>query len=148
MAERVVEGCRTVEEVDARSMSIDDTDKSFLADSSAVIFGSPTYEGTCSWQMKKFLDTESLNLAGKLGAVFVSQNWPGGGGGSFAEMTIIAGLLVLGMLIYSGGITVTPYLHFGAVARKSPDEQLYRDRCITLGKSVTEMARKLFLPDE
>lgn len=144
MAELVKQGCESVVGIEARCMSVENPDESFMEKSAAVILGSPTYEGSCSWQMKRFLDTGPKGLAGKLGAVFASQNWPGGGGGSFAEMTMIAGMLVLGMLIYSGGIRVTPYLHFGAVSRKAPDDELYRARCVTLGRSVAEMAVRLF----
>jgi len=126
-------------------MPIDQVDAAFLAEAEAVIFGSPTYEGTCSWQMKKYLDTGPEGLAGKLGAVFVSQNWPGGGGGSFAEMTIIAALLVHGMLVYSGGISQgMPFLHFGAVSAKAPRDELYRDRCLKLGRNVAAKAVELF----
>ena len=110
-----------------------------------VIFGSPTYEGSCSWQIKKYLDTQPKGLAGKLGAVFASQNWPGGGGASFAEMTISAAMLVHGMLVFSGGVTHgKPFLHFGAVARKAPDEDLYRDRCLKLGENLAAKAHQLF----
>ena len=84
-------------------------------------------------------------MAGKLGGVFASQNWPGGGGASFAEMTMIAGMLVHGMLIYSGGIREgQPYLHFGAVSCRAPDEDLYRDRCIKLGENIARKAVELF----
>ena len=63
--------------------------------------------------MRRFLDTSGEGLAGKLGGVFASQNWPGGGGGSFVEMTMIAAMLVHGMLIYSGGTARgEPYLTF------------------------------------
>ena len=126
-------------------MSVDDVVVSCLGEAGAVILGCPTYEGSCSWQMKKFLDTGPEGLAGTLGGVFASQNWPGGGGASFAEMTIIAGMLVHGMLVYSGGITVgTPYLHFGAVSRRSPEEELYRQRCIKLGENISRKAVELF----
>ncbi|NLF17118.1 MAG: flavodoxin family protein [Lentisphaerae bacterium] len=145
MAELVRQGCMAVPGVEARCMSIDDVDSAFVVDARAVLFGSPTYEGSCSWQMKKYLDSGPQGLAGKLAGVFVSQNWPGGGGASFAEMTIIAGLLVLGMFVYSGGITVgSPYLHFGAVSRKAPHEDLYRDRCLKLGENVARKALELF----
>ena len=145
MADLVKEGCLSVEEVEARCMSIDDVDEEYIEESGAVILGSPTYEGTCSWQMKKFLDTEHTGFAGKLAGVFVSQNWPGGGGASFAEMSIIAGLLVHGMLVYSGGITNgMPILHFGAVSRKAPDEDLYRERCLKLGQNIAQKAKELF----
>ncbi len=151
MAELVAEGARS-EGAEARTMSVDELDWGFVRDSSAVAFGSPTYEGTCSWQMKRFLDEgsgggERHPFAGKLGAVFCSQNWPGGGGASFAEMTIIAGLLVRGMLVYSGGITAgPPFLHLGAVSTRAPREQLSRERCLQLGRRLTAKARELF-PD-
>jgi len=149
MAELVAEGARA-EGAEARVMSIDEVDWAFVQDSQVVIFGCPTYEGTCSWQMKRFLDEGSGDLerhpfAGKLGAVFCSQNWPGGGGASFAEMTLIAAMLVRGMLVYSGGITTgMPFLHFGAVSTRAPEEPLYRERCLQLGRLVTGKARELF----
>ena len=145
MAELVREGCVSVEGVDARCMPIDELDDAYVAASQAVILGSPTYEGSCTWQMKRFLDTQAQGLAGKLGGVFASQNWPGGGGASFAEMTMIAGMLVRGMLIYSGGISEgQPYLHFGAVSCRAPDEDLYRDRCRKLGENIARKALELF----
>ena len=145
MAELVREGCLRVDGVEARCMSVDDVDSGYMEEASAVILGTPTYEGSCSWQMKRFLDTQPKGLAGKLGGVFASQNWPGGGGASFAEMTLIAGMLVHGMLIYSGGIAQgAPYLHFGAVSRKAPDEELSRDRCLKLGENIARQAVALF----
>ena len=144
MAELVREGC-VAAGAEAKCMPIDAVDTAYVEDSAAVILGSPTYEGTCSWQMKRFLDGGPRGLAGKLGGVFASQNWPGGGGASFAEMTLIAGMLVLGMLVYSGGIAEgMPYLHFGAVSRKAPDEDFYRDRCLKLGENITKKAMDIF----
>jgi len=149
MAELVNQGCRTVVGVEARCMSVDEADEAYLVESKAIIFGSPTYEGSCSWQMKRFLDTGHEGLAGKLAGVFASQNWPGGGGASFAEMTMIAALLVHGMIVYSGGISLgMPYLHFGAVSRKAPEEELYRQRCVKLGENIAGKALELFGEDQ
>ena len=145
MAELVKQGCLAAAGVEAQAMSIEAVDQDYVREARAVIFGSPTYEGTCSWQMKRFLDSGPKDLTGKLAGVFVSENWPGGGGASFAEMTIIAALLVHGMIVYSGGITEgAPYLHFGAVSRKAPTEDLYRDRCIKLGSNIARKALELF----
>ena len=145
MAELVCEGCRGVPGAEAKAMSVTAVDDAYVTESKAVILGSPTYEGSCSWQMKKYLDTGPKGLAGKLGGVFASQNWPGGGGASFAEMTMIAGMLVHGMLIYAGGIAEgAPFLHFGAVSRKAPDEDLYRQRCVKLGENIAAKAVELF----
>jgi len=144
MAELIREGCLNVEGVEAKIMSIDELDTGYLTDAQAVLFGGPTYEGTISWQMKRCIDTISVDLAGKLGGVFASQNWPGGGGADFAEMTLIAGMLVRGMLIYSGGITEgQPFLHFGAVSARRP-EGLYAERCIKLGENIASKAVELF----
>ncbi len=145
MAELVRQGCAEVPGIEARCMPVDAVDSNYVTESKAVILGSPTYEGTCSWQIKKYLDTGPKGLAGKLGGVFASQNWPGGGGASFTEMTLIAGLLVHGMLVYSGGIAEgLPYLHFGAVSRKAPDDALYRERCVKLGQNIARKALELF----
>jgi len=144
MAELIKKGCDKVEGVESAIMSIDDMDTTYIAGAGAVIFGCPTYEGTASWQMKKVLDTISVDLAGKLGGVFASQNWPGGGGADFTEMTLIAGMLVRGMIIYSGGITRGhPFLHFGAVSEKSP-KGLYEKRCLKLGENIASKAKELW----
>jgi len=145
MANLVRDGCLKVRGTEAKCMPIDNIDEGFVVESAAIIFGSPTYEGTCSWQMKKYLDTQPKGLPSKLGGVFVSQNWPGGGGASFAEMTIIAAMLVHGMLVYSGGISLgTPYLHFGAVSTRAPEEDIHRERCVKLGENIAKKAMELF----
>lgn len=146
MAQLVAEGCREVSEaVEARLMTIEAPDVAYLQEAKAILLGSPTYEASCSWQMKRYLDTAGPELAGKLAGFFVSQNWPGGGGGSIAELTMIAAALVRGMLVYSGGIAQGhPYLHLGAVSTRAPEEELYRDRCLQLGRVITKKALELF----
>ncbi len=144
-AELVDEGASSVEGVEVKTMSIDHVDTAWCEDSVAIIFGSPTYEGTCSWQMKKFLDTPSLNYGGKLAGFFATQNWPGGGGADLAEISMIAAALVHGMLVYSGGIKRGfPPIHFGAVAHKSPSTDIDRERAIKLGNNIAEKAVELF----
>ena len=145
MADLVAGGCTNIPGTEAKCFPVDAVDANFVSESKAVLFGSPTYVGSCSWQIKKYLDSHPRELAGKLGGVFVSQNWPGGGGADFAEITMIAGMLVSGMLIYSGGIREgSPYLHFGAVSCKAPEEKLYIERCIKLGENIAKKAHELF----
>jgi NAD(P)H dehydrogenase (quinone) len=144
MAELVREGAESVAGVEAKAMSIDALDAAYLAEAPVVALGCPTYEGTCSWQMKKFLDEVEAPLEGKLGGVFASQNWPGGGGADLAEITLIAGMLVRGMLIYSGGVACgPPFLHFGAVSTRRP-EGLYEERCRKLGHTLASKGLELF----
>ncbi|MCP4644951.1 MAG: flavodoxin [bacterium] len=148
MAELVREGCERVADVEARCMSIDEIDDAYVDEARAIILGSPCYEGTCSWQMKRYLDTGPRGVAGKLGGVFVSQNWPGGGGASMAEMSMIAAMLVLGMVVYSGGIAMgTPYLHFGAVSTRAPEDDFYRERCLKLGENIAKKAVEYYGTD-
>ena len=146
MAELVAEGCRAVDDrVEAKLMTIFEPDVEYLREAKAIILGCPTYEASCSWQMKRYLDTSGSELEGKLAGFFASQNWPGGGGASVAELMMIAAALVRGMLVYSGGITQGhPYLHLGAVSSRAPDESLYRDRCLQLGRVITRKALELF----
>lgn len=144
-AELVAEGVRQVEGAEVKLMSIDSPDNEWIRESAAVIFGCPTYEGSCSWQMKRYLDEPEVNVSGKLAGFFASQNWPGGGGADFAEMTMIAAALVLGMLVYSGGMEQGyPPLHFGAVSQKAPSSSIDRERAVKLGKNIASMAKKLF----
>lgn len=144
MAELCAEGCRMVKGVEAQMFPVTQVDTDYVDSAHAVLFGCPTYEGTCSWQMKRFLDETDCELAGKLGGVFASQNWPGGGGADLAEITMIASMLVRGMLIYAGGIAVgTPYLHFGAVSARAP-EGLFAERCRKLGENIATKAVDLF----
>jgi len=147
MARLIAAGAQSVAGVEARTMSIDAVDAAFVESAQAAIFGCPTYEGTLSWQMKRFIDEFKAPLRGKLAGVFASQNWPGGGGASFAEMTMIAGLLVRGMMVYSGGITEgVPFLHFGAVSARAPKDELYAKRCHKLGENIARRCVELYGP--
>ena len=141
----VAEGAQSVPSIEVKVMSIDNVDNDWVEESYAVLFGCPTYEGSCSWQMKRYLDTPEVDFSGKLGGVFASENWPGGGGADFAEMTLIAALLVHGMIVYAGGTSCGyPPLHFGAVSQKAPTSPVDRERAIKLGHNIATMTVKLF----
>jgi len=143
IAQIMADGAQSVEGTEVRCMSIDEVDKEFLTESDAAIFGTPTYAGNYSWQMKKWLDTESGKLAGKLGAAFATENYLGGGA-DFAELTILGHLLVKGMVVYSAGASKgQPFTHFGAVAIKDgTDDQ--KDRARIFGQRIAEKAHELF----
>jgi len=144
MAELIRDGCLKVPDVDAELMSIDQINKEKLQAADAIFFGSPTYYGTMSWQMKKLIDDFPIDAKDKIGAVFASANWPGGGGSEMAEFSMIAGLLVMGMIVYSGGTTHgQPGTHFGAVSTKAP-QGVDAERCIKLGERVATLAKNLF----
>ncbi|MDD2485700.1 MAG: flavodoxin family protein [bacterium] len=142
MAELVAEGAGEL--VQVILMPVEDLNEDALREAAVVAFGSPTYYGTMSWQMKKCIDTLPVGMEGKLAGVFASAAWPGGGGYELTEINMIQGLLVRGMLVYSGGVvTGAPPTHFGAVSRKSP-EGFDADRCRKLGLNLAKKGIELF----
>jgi NAD(P)H dehydrogenase (quinone) len=143
IAEIIAHGAKLGDEVEVKSMSIDEIDEGFVESSKAVILGCPTHRGTLSWQMKKWIGTTKLKLAGKLGSVFATEAYIGGGA-DFAEMALIGHLLVLGMLIYSGGTSWgQPFTHYGAVAIKEGD-QAQRERAKLFGQRIARKTFELF----
>ena len=93
--------------------------------------------------MKKWIGTTRLKLAGKVGSVFATEGYIGGGA-DFAEMGLISHLLVMGMLVYSGGTSWgQPITHYGAVAIKDGDEA-QRDRARIFGERIARKALELF----
>jgi NAD(P)H dehydrogenase (quinone) len=147
IAEAVAEGAQILESVQTRIMSLDELDPNWIEASSAVIVGSPTYAGSLSWQIKRFLDTTDIKFEGKIGAVFATESHLGGGA-DFAELVMIGALLVRGMLVYSAGATKgEPFTHFGAVSIRDGDEgQKHRARLF--GKRIAEKALDLFEPSK
>ena len=73
LAQSVVDGARQVEGADVALLAIDaegnlsEEGWTRLAASDAIVFGSPTYMGSVSWQFKKFADASSK--------VWFGQGW-------------------------------------------------------------------------
>jgi NAD(P)H dehydrogenase (quinone) len=143
IAELIAEGARVGGEAEVRVMSIDEVDGPFVESSKAIILGCPTHRGAFSWQMKKWIGTTRLKLGGKVGSVFVTAGYIGGGG-DFAEMGLIAHLLVMGLLVYSGGTSWgQPFIHYGAVAIKDGDEA-QKERARIFGERIARKTKELF----
>ncbi|RKD22404.1 NAD(P)H dehydrogenase (quinone) [Caminicella sporogenes DSM 14501] len=143
VANLIAKGVEKIEGVEAKCMSIDNVDKEFIEDAKAVFFGTPTYAGSYSWQMKKWLDTCKLKLAGKVGCVFATENYLGGGADN-AELALLSELLVKGMFVYSVGSSEgKPYTHFGAVCIKDGDED-QKKRVEIFAERVAKNVKKLF----
>lgn len=144
MAELIKEGAMQVDGIEVILMSTDQVDRDALDESQVILFGSPTYYGTMSWQMKRCMDTLPVKVEGKLGAPFASAAWPGGGGYELTEMALIQGMLIRGMIVYSGGVvTGQPPTHFGAVSHRSP-EGFDALRCRKLGENLARKGKELF----
>ena len=143
IAELVAAGARLGGDVEVRIMSIEEVDETYVNESAAVILGCPTHRGNLSWHMKQWMETTRLKFGGKMGSVFVTANYIGGGA-DFAEMEMIAHLLTMGALVYSGGTAWgQPYTHFGSVVIKEGDEA-QRERARLFGERVAKKALELF----
>jgi NAD(P)H dehydrogenase (quinone) len=116
-----------------------------LAEADAIIFGSPTYYGLPSADMKKLLD-ESVSLHGQLngkvgGAFTSSANI--GGGNETTILALIQAMMVHGMII-QGSSTGN---HYGPVSINKPDA-IVRRQCHEYGQLVAKLADKILEPEE
>lgn len=132
-------------EVSLMNISSDENiDKDFLNDSSAVIFGTPTYVASTCWQMKKFFDTRfDCKLEGKLAACFATAGcvW---GGPDIAIQSILEMALTHGMLAYSSGTEFgRPYIHLGPIALMNNLEE-NADIFTLFGKRIARKTSELF----
>lgn len=143
VAELIARGATKVEAIDTKCMPINNIDEEFVKEAKVVFFGTPTYAGTYSWQMKKWLDTCKIKLAGKVGCVFATENFVGGGADN-AELALISELLVKGMFAYSVGASEgLPYTHFGAVSIKDGTLD-QKDRVEIFAERIAKNTKELF----
>jgi NAD(P)H dehydrogenase (quinone) len=144
IAEIIGEGIKTAGDIEVMLMPINEIDETFLQEAKAVIFGSPTYYANISWKIKKWFDeSRKYNLEGKLGGVFVTGDYIGGGTDT-ALLTLINHLMVKGMLVYSGGSALGhPYIHLGVVTIKDGDEA-QRNKAKIFGERIGKKVLDLF----
>ena len=119
MGQEIIRGIEE-EGLEARIFNIKEgpVDSDFIASSDGLIIGTPTYQASSVWQIKKWIeeDSRSISLAGKLGGAYATAHYTQGGQDT-AIMDILGQLLVKGMLIYSGGGAFgLPIIHHGPVA--------------------------------
>ncbi len=90
--------------IQVKTMNIreNEVDMEFLSESETILFGTPVYFSSMSWELKRWFDHSfRIDLNGKLGAAFVTAQSPTGGVDT-AIMEILRHMLVKGMLIFSG----------------------------------------------
>lgn len=106
-----------------------------------LIFGSPTYYGTCAAQIKQLID-ESVKhhgaLEGKVGGAF-SSSANLAGGNETTILHILQMLLVHGMVIKGD----PKGSHFGPVSVDAPDLRA-EEECKRYGKRVASLTITLF----
>lgn len=127
MAKAIAEGMNSSSTVvEAKTFALDAIDADFVKESRCVVLGTPTYLATMAGAVKTWLDgsARQYELAGKIGGGFATADYIHGGG-DIAVQSIVAHLMVLGMLTYSGGgAQGKPVIHLGPVALKE-----YLDDC-------------------
>lgn len=143
VAEFIIEGAQSIDGVEAKAFNIDTIDEAFVKESSALIVGSPTYNGYLSGRMKMWLEAgpAKLNVAGKLAGAYATAAFIHGGG-DLAIQCILTHLMVDGMMAYSSGQSKgMPVIHLGPVAI-SPNVDEYAKLFKIYGKRMAEQALK------
>lgn len=121
-----------------------EVDPVFLEQIDAVIFGTPVYFTSMSWELKKWFDHSfKVDLSGKLGAAFVTAQSPAGGTDT-AIMEILRHMLLKGMLVFSGtGKKTAHNFQIGAVGLARSLEQC-SEQLEEFGECVAQTAMELF----
>ena len=141
MSEYIIEGMQSVEGVTAKAFHIDQVDGEYVRSSTALIVGTPTYNGYLTADLKKWLEQAppKLNLAGKIAGAYATGAYIHGGG-DLAIQCVLTHLLIEGMLVYSGGQSKgVPVIHLGPVAI-APNLDEYAELFRIYGKRMAEQA--------
>lgn len=145
MAEAIVKGMMSIQEIEAKAMSIDAIDEDYVKESACVVIGTPTYYASMAAEVKSWLDTKSsdLNLGGKLAGAFATAGYIHGGA-NIAIQNILTHMTFLGMLIYSGGSACgKPPIHLGPIAL-SENINDFNELFELYGKRMANKAKELF----
>jgi len=150
MAEVIAAGMNTVEGVEAKAFNIDAVDEAFVKESSCVVLGAPTYMAGPSAAFYTWMEQNlgKLGVAGKLGGAFSTAQYVHGGD-EFVIQGLLAHMMVMGMLVYSGGGSKgKPVIHQGpvAIATAGNTEALkaFEETFHVYGQRMAEKAVELF----
>lgn len=144
MAEYIAEGIRTVPGAEAKVFPITAVDEAYVKESSALIVGTPTYNGSLTARMKAWLEDApaKLDVAGKLGGAFATAAFIHGGA-DLAIQCVLTHLMVDGMMVYSGGQAWgMPVIHLGPVAI-GPDLEGFAELFRTYGQRMARQVASL-----
>ncbi len=124
-ADWIAVGMNKVENVEAKAFLFSEADEDFVKESKGVVIGSPSYAASLTPALHEWILNSSgdLELAGKMGGAFATQQYTHGGG-TVVIQSILTLEMVKGMLCYSsGGAYGQPYIHLGPVGVNSNKEQ-------------------------
>ena len=145
MAGVIVEGLHRVDGVEARAFGLDDIDADFVKESRCVIIGSPTHMADMAPAVKKWFveSAKQYELAGKIGGVFATANYHHGGS-ELVMQGMAVQMLVMGMLVHSGGGAYgPPIIHLGPAAFGGELEKS-RELFLIYGERMAKKTVELF----
>ena len=140
----MAEAMNSLEGVEAKTFLYSEVDTEFVKECKGVVFGCPTYAAGPTSDFYTWMEKNAggLNLAGKLGGVFATEQYIHGG----ADLTmnaLLIHLLVYGMMIYSGGASCgKPVIHMGPV-EVSPKKEDFKELFEIFGKRFATQALKI-----
>lgn len=139
MAEAIAESIKK-ENLEVILKKVEEVNAKDLLDYQGLIFGTPTYYGTCSYQIKRLLDGSVIlhgKLDGKAGGAFTSSNNIGGGNET-AILSILEAMLIHGMIIQGD----SEGDHYGPVAIGGLDKRA-KENCQRFAKRFADLVKKI-----
>ena len=145
------EGMQKTEGIQARAFGIEDVDESFVKEAHGIVIGCPSYAALMTPDMRTWLleSASKLQMAGKLGGAFATEQYTHGGGENVI-MSILTNELVMGMLCYSGGAACgRPVIHMGPIGVNGNVEphncmDNYKEYFLIYGERFSRKAQDLF----
>ena len=140
----IAEGLKSIKDIEVKCFNIDGADFEYIQQSQLVIFGSPTYMASVTAKMKSWLEGNAgkLKLSGKLGGAYATEQYiHGGAENAIQEMLVF--MMVMGMMVYSGGSSCgKPVIHLGPVGM-SQDIDSFKELFVTYGQRMGEQLLKI-----
>lgn len=144
VAKYMADGMNETKDVEARIFHYSDVDEEFVKESQGIVFGSPTYMAGPTADFYTWLEEsgKKLNLEGKMGGVFATEQYIHGG----ADLTmnsLLIHLLIYGMMVYSGGRAFgKPVIHLGPV-EVSPEIEKFEELFKIYGRRFAQQTMKI-----
>jgi NAD(P)H dehydrogenase (quinone) len=140
MAEHIAKGAEE-EGAEVHLRDVEEVNADELLGYEGLIFGSPTYYGTCAAPIKELID-ESVKhhgkFEGKVGGAFTSSGNLAGGNET-TILNILQMLLIHGMVVKGD----PKGSHYGPVAVDSPDTDSEME-CKRYGRRIAQLTKALF----
>ena len=142
-AEYMAAGMRTAG-IEAECFNIAAVDVTYVQGADMVVFGAPTYMASITPDMISWLQSTGpkLQLAGKLGGAFATEQYIHGGA-ELVIQTLLTHAMVFGMMVYSSGVACgKPVIHLGPVGM-SPNIADFEELFVAYGKRMAEQAKRM-----